>query len=234
MDLYSFKTDSRIRPDPVTYLRGRVVNAVTGMPVSAEVVVSESGGGSFTSINLHPGEEGVFLVTLPPKRNCAFRSANRDISFIPRCSVLRNLLRFRYLSKGKSPSSRPSREIRRPLQHLFRHQRIQVAAWFRTRVAASPGLSPEESGTQGGDRRPYRQHGKCGIQPWAFGKTGRIGQALPSGTGNRGGEDLLKGYGQEQPVASNDTGEGRSKTGGRPSGSPNERDFRGWCVMLFS
>lgn len=67
MDLYSFKTDSRIRPDPVTYLRGRVVNAVTGMPVSAEVVVSESGGGSFTSINLHPGEEGCSWLPFPRK-----------------------------------------------------------------------------------------------------------------------------------------------------------------------
>jgi len=212
MDLYSFKTDSRIRPDPVTYLRGRVVNAVTGMPVSAEVVVSESGGGSFTSINLHPGEEGVFLVTLPPEKELRFSVSKPGYLFYS------EVFRFEEPSSFSVPLERkialepalPGKSV--DLYNIFfatneyrllpgSEPELQLLLDF---LRKNPALKVEIGG----------HTDNTGSAEFNLGLSERRAESVRHYLLERGiGEGRIssRGYGQEQPVASNDTGEGRSK-----------------------
>lgn len=61
MDIYSFALDRRIRPQPVSYIRGEIKNRITGLPVISAVHLS---GGPYTQ-EVMTDDQGVFLIVLP-------------------------------------------------------------------------------------------------------------------------------------------------------------------------
>jgi outer membrane protein OmpA-like peptidoglycan-associated protein len=72
MDIYRFETDEEFRPEAVTYLRGKVINSRTGMPVAARVEIKGSNKEQPLDIKTEADENGVFLITLPPDRDLSF------------------------------------------------------------------------------------------------------------------------------------------------------------------
>ena len=64
LDIYSFELPEIARPQPVTYVRAHVRDAVTGLPLVAKIELSDLGTGrSFLSANTKP--DGSFLACLP-------------------------------------------------------------------------------------------------------------------------------------------------------------------------
>ena len=88
LDLYSFELYPEARPEPVTYIRGRVYDEATGEPLEADVMLLDPDGRAPCHGRLqHPGT-GEFLVVLPTERTYAlnasaegylFFSANYDV-----------------------------------------------------------------------------------------------------------------------------------------------------------
>ncbi|MDX9883866.1 MAG: OmpA family protein [Prolixibacteraceae bacterium] len=68
MDIFSFKMPGKIRPVPVTYVQGRVVDAANGGPVvaSVEMIDLEDAG---KAVYMNSNEEGEFLTGIPLGRN---------------------------------------------------------------------------------------------------------------------------------------------------------------------
>ena len=87
MDIYSFETDKKYQPTPVTYLKANVVDAVSGKPVRAEVRLeklssgissvfkTDSEGNIFTCLPI--GSDYSFMVS---KEGYLFYSANFPLS----------------------------------------------------------------------------------------------------------------------------------------------------------
>lgn len=72
MDIYTFELDPKLRPDPVTYIRGRVLNGKTGEPVSAEIGLIGLEKGILTETRLKADQQGWFTLTLPVGGGYAF------------------------------------------------------------------------------------------------------------------------------------------------------------------
>ena len=79
-DLYYFKMPESLRPDPVSYLKGKVVNKLTGKKLKA----------TYELINLSTGKrviqsftdsEGYFLVCLPTGHNYGINVSSKDYLF---------------------------------------------------------------------------------------------------------------------------------------------------------
>lgn len=72
MDIFTFELDHTLRPDPVTYIRGRVLNQKTGEPVSAEIALTGLEKGISTEVRLKADRQGWFTVILPVGQEFAF------------------------------------------------------------------------------------------------------------------------------------------------------------------
>lgn len=75
MDLYTFTLDESMRPDPATYIYGKIVNGETHEPVSAMVRLTGLERGESFEIRLQAGPGGEFFVTLPSGSGYAFHVA---------------------------------------------------------------------------------------------------------------------------------------------------------------
>jgi len=65
MDIVSFQLNEADRPSPVTFIRGKIVNDSTGLPVAARVSISGPPESHFPGTSLEAGHDGTFLVALP-------------------------------------------------------------------------------------------------------------------------------------------------------------------------
>jgi outer membrane protein OmpA-like peptidoglycan-associated protein/tetratricopeptide (TPR) repeat protein len=72
MDIFTFELDHTLRPDPVTYIRGKVLNQKTGEPVPAEIALTGLEKGISTEARLKADWQGWFTVTLPVGQEFAF------------------------------------------------------------------------------------------------------------------------------------------------------------------
>lgn len=70
-DIWRFELDPRIRPEPGTYVRGKVLDSLTGKPIGAEVVMLNLTNGSTTRSVESNSATGQFLLSLPLEQDYA-------------------------------------------------------------------------------------------------------------------------------------------------------------------
>ncbi len=72
MDLFTFELDEALRPEPVTYIRGKVLDQKTGQPVPAGVQLKGLDPGQPVDVRLKADHQGLFTVALPSRQEFAF------------------------------------------------------------------------------------------------------------------------------------------------------------------
>jgi len=72
MDIFTFELDEALRPEPITYIRGKVVDQKTGQPVPAGVQLKGLDPGQPVDVRLKADHQGLFTVALPSSQEFAF------------------------------------------------------------------------------------------------------------------------------------------------------------------
>lgn len=81
LDLYGFELYDEVRPDPVSYVQGRVYDAATGKPVEADVMLFDLGSGALATAAYSDPATGEFLVCIPAGRTYALHAAAEGYLF---------------------------------------------------------------------------------------------------------------------------------------------------------
>lgn len=92
MDLYSFELDNSVRPEPVTYIKGLVVEAVTGDPVQAMVRLTALDSSQTYNSVIPAAEDGSFTIALPADRHYAFHVSEPGFLFYSEHFFVESLL----------------------------------------------------------------------------------------------------------------------------------------------
>ncbi len=79
-DIYEFELPESIRPKPVTYLKAKVIDAITKVPLSAAAELYEVATGAVRYGN-NADEEGLFLVSLPAGQRYGLNVAMENYLF---------------------------------------------------------------------------------------------------------------------------------------------------------
>jgi outer membrane protein OmpA-like peptidoglycan-associated protein len=212
MDIYRFQTELPFRPEPVTYIRGKVTNATTGTPIPALVEITCSEKACPFHYKVRADEKGAFLITLPPDQDVSFTAnekgflfyseqfrfqghstplepVERQISLVPaepgKSIDLYNIF-FSTKEFTLLPESEP--ELQTVVVFLKQNPSLSVEIGGHTDSMGTPAFNLTLSGKRAQSVMEYLL--KNGIQP------GRLNS---------------QGYGMDFPVAPNDTEEGRSK-----------------------
>lgn len=229
MDLYRFETGESFRPAPVTYVKGRVSNATTGDPVSALVAVTGSDPAGRTDIRIRADENGFFLTPLPTGRDLMFSVKEKGFLFYSErfrlntgsyAEPLERTIQLFPAEPGKTvnlyniffstgeyailPESEP--ELGMVLRFLAENPELPVEIGGHTDNVGTPEFNLSLSERRALSVRQYLLD--KGIAPERL---------------------AARGYGMDQPVASNDSEEGRAKNRrttllitGLPAQSPGE------------
>jgi outer membrane protein OmpA-like peptidoglycan-associated protein len=212
MDIYRFQTDIPFRPEPATYIRGKVTNSKNKLPVQALVEITGCDTINPFHAMARADEKGLFLITIPPGQNISFtvnekgflfyteqfrfsghstplEPFEREISLAPaetgKSIDLYNIF-FAVNEYTLLPESEP--ELKTMVDFLIQNPLLSVEIGGHTDNTGSPAFNLSLSGKRAQSVMEYLL--KSGIQP----------ERLHS-----------HGYGLDFPVASNDTEEGRSK-----------------------
>ncbi len=212
MDIYMFETDASFRPQSVTYVRGKVISAGTGMPVPALVEVAVNDSAGFSGTSFRADEKGVFLVTLPPDRDLWFTVNEKGYLFYT------ERVRLSSLSSATSPLERLISLIPaeagntidlyniyfKTNEHAILPEsepELQILLHFLT---DHPELSVEIGGhTDNTGNREFNQ-------TLSEKRAASVKQYLVE-KGISQNRLTTKGYGFDQPVATNETEEGRAR-----------------------
>jgi outer membrane protein OmpA-like peptidoglycan-associated protein len=212
MDIYHFQTDTPFRPEPVTYIRGKVTSAKTGTPVPALVEVSGSEKVNPFHVRIRADEKGVFLITLPPYQDVSFTINEKGFLFYSEqfrfpghSTALEPIERQISLSPaepGKSidlyniffatneyallPESEP--ELKTVVEFLKQNPSLSAEIGGHTDNTGTPAFNLDLSEKRARSVQKYLTNN--GIQPDRL---------------------IAKGYGMSFPVALNESEEGRSK-----------------------
>ena len=90
LDIFSFKLDEKLRPDPVTYVKAVVIDAKTKNPIQAEVELSNlTSDNTFTRVE-KTNEKGETLLCLPLGSNYAFTVSEDGFLFYSQSFQLMN------------------------------------------------------------------------------------------------------------------------------------------------
>jgi outer membrane protein OmpA-like peptidoglycan-associated protein len=212
MDIYSFETDEEFRPEAVTYIRGKVINARTGIPVAAMVEIRGSDKEKPIDLKIQADENGVFLITLPPDQDLSFSVNQKGFLFYSERFV------FSESSSASLPVERLVRLEPVETQSLINLYNIFFAT---NEYAILPESEPELNTLW----NFLNDNPNLAVE--IGGHTDNIGSAefnlqLSEKRANSVRQYLLdkgiglqrltaKGYGMEQPVAPNDSEEGRAR-----------------------
>jgi outer membrane protein OmpA-like peptidoglycan-associated protein len=212
MDIYRFQTAPPFRPEPVTYIRGKVTNAATGTPVPALVEITGSEKDSSFHYKVRADEKGAFLITLPPDQDISFtvnekgflfyseqfrfqgqstalEPLERQISLVPAEPGMSIDLYNIFFSTNEFallPESEP--ELKAIIVFLQQNPALSVEIGGHTDNTGTPAFNLSLSAKRAQSVVEYLL--KNGIQ------SGRLNS---------------RGYGLDVPVAPNDTEDGRSK-----------------------
>ncbi len=211
MDICSFELPEALRPSPVSYIRGKVVNDATALPVAASVNIRASSPSAFPAVTIPADEEGIFLAALPTEVELVFTVEHPGFLFyserfaIPETKgipdpVLREI-RLKPARPGTSmdlyqiffalneyeilPPSEP--ELLVLLRFLRENPTLRVEIGGHTDSTGGADFNRELSLKRAASVRDYLV--AKGIDP------GRV---------------TSQGYGMDHPLATNDTEEGRS------------------------
>ncbi len=80
-DIYSFVLPDSLRPQPVTYMKGKVFDANTKDPLIAYFTLIDLGTGKVVSQNTSKPGDGTFLVCLPANKNYALNVSKKGYLF---------------------------------------------------------------------------------------------------------------------------------------------------------
>jgi outer membrane protein OmpA-like peptidoglycan-associated protein len=90
LDIYSFELDESIRPQPATYVKATVFDAENGNPLEAEVVLLNLGGNGMETRIENTNTAGELLLCLPSGNNYSFSVAKEGYLFNSNTFDLRN------------------------------------------------------------------------------------------------------------------------------------------------
>lgn len=76
LDLYSFTLDEKLRPTPVTYLKGRVIDAFTKKPISAQIEMIDLNNDKLLTATSSDPETGEFLACILTGTNVLLNVSN--------------------------------------------------------------------------------------------------------------------------------------------------------------
>jgi len=212
MDIYRFDTSDHFRPDPVTYVRGKITNAVTDAPVPAKIRVRASQTEQPIDFEVKADADGVFLITLPPQQEVLFTVNEKGFLF--------------YSEKiDLSVSSSELAPLERKVKLWPAEPGSMISLYNIFFDTGEYAILPESEPELGTLVEFLRQN--PGLSVEIGGHTDNVG-SIPfnqvlSEKRARSVKDYLvendipspgisvRGYGMEIPVASNETEEGRSK-----------------------
>jgi len=81
LDLYSFKVEEKFKPLPITYLKGKVIDAETKTPLTAYFQLSNLDKGNVISQMQSKIENGEFLITVPNNIDFALHAEKEGYMF---------------------------------------------------------------------------------------------------------------------------------------------------------
>lgn len=210
LDLYSFELPESLRPTQVSYLKGSITDATTGMPVEALITLTDlSTGQEIASIRSRP-QNGAYLVCLPAGAEYMLNVSAKGYLFQSRHFELKNKLNNEpHYEDVKLNSIRKGEKI--ILNNIF----------FRT---ASFELE-DKSKLELNKLLSLLKENKINVE--ISGHTDNVGddrtnQLLSENRAKSVVDFLVKagvestrlkaaGFGSKRPVATNDTEEGRAK-----------------------
>jgi outer membrane protein OmpA-like peptidoglycan-associated protein/Tol biopolymer transport system component len=81
LDIYYFELDAKLRPEKVTYMKGKVYDKVTKEPLSAKFELIDLATGKTVILSTSNPGNGEFLVCLPANKNYALNVSRPDYLF---------------------------------------------------------------------------------------------------------------------------------------------------------
>jgi outer membrane protein OmpA-like peptidoglycan-associated protein/Tol biopolymer transport system component len=212
LDIYSFELPEKVRPQLVTYMKGKVFDSYTKKPLEAmfELIDLETGKVMVESFS-NPGN-GEFLVSLPANKNYALNVSKQDYLFYSENFSL------------KEPGSADKPTVKDiPLQPIRAGESVVLKnVFFNT---GSAELKPESMVELDKLARFLEKNPKVFIE--IGGHTDNVGdkksnQVLSENRGKSVHEYLVskkinperltfKGFGDTQPIAENSSPEGRQQ-----------------------
>jgi len=91
LDLYRFKLDKKLRPNPVTYVKAKVIDAKTKQPVSAQVELTNLTQADLATRTEMADENGEILLCLPTGNNYSFTVSEDGYLFYSQAFQLSNV-----------------------------------------------------------------------------------------------------------------------------------------------
>jgi outer membrane protein OmpA-like peptidoglycan-associated protein len=212
LDLYSFKTYEGIRPQPVSYVMGKVMDKTTRDPLEADIALLDLITGERISGSYSDPLTGEFLVCLPAGKDYALNASTEGYMFFSE----------NYSFSGVTTIDKPY-ELVVEMRQLKSGESITLRnVFFET---ASAELLP--ASTVELDRLVTLLKSAPDLRVELSGHTDNVGadadnlklsqaraesvRAYVIDAGIDAGRLEAKGYGETQPVADNDTDSGRAK-----------------------
>jgi outer membrane protein OmpA-like peptidoglycan-associated protein/tetratricopeptide (TPR) repeat protein len=209
-DIYSFELYDGIRPHFVTYMKGKVYDAVTKRPLTAHIVLIDLQKNE-SVMDATSGKDGTFLVCIPTNRDYALNVSKDGYLFYSDHFPLKGVHRIEkpYI---KDVPLKPIRvgEVM-VLKNIFfefdsyelRPESISELEYLRDLLVKNPGLRIEIGGhTDSKGSNQYNQE--------LSRQRARVVYQYLVQHGIDKNRLTYKGYGETQPVSSNETEEGRA------------------------
>lgn len=211
LDLYSFALPEALRPDRVNFMTGVVVDAETGEPVEAELNFLKLSNGDAIAGTYSDASDGSFLLSLPTGRELAMNAAAQGYLFYSE-----------NFSLDKSSGNTPH-HLRVELQPIKSGTKVVLDNVFFDTDKFD--LRPESKVEL--DILVQMMQDQPELRVEVGGHTDNVGSAADNKTlssnransvkGYLASKGILatrietKGYGAEQPIATNETPEGRAQ-----------------------
>lgn len=211
LDLYSFVLPEPLRPNPVSYIRGKVTDKSSGAPVEADVELYDLATGKLTTGAYSDPKSGEFLVCLPSGKDYALNASSDGYLFFSE----------NYAIAERGTAAKPI-ELPVALSPIGTGETIALRnIFFNT---ASAALLPESNAELGKLKRLLDTNVSLRVE--VGGHTDNAGddasnQKLSEQRANAVRDHLIadgidgsritaKGYGETKPVADNGTEQGRA------------------------
>jgi outer membrane protein OmpA-like peptidoglycan-associated protein len=211
MDIYYFELDKKLQPQPVTYMKGKVYDAVSKAPLGStfELIDLETGKRAIISTS-NPGN-GEFLVSLPVNKNYALNVSSDGYLFYSKSFLLKE-------TADSKPFLIDVPMVKPELDTIVRLDNV----FFET---GKYDLKPESKAELDKLADFLKKNGTLKIE--LRGHTDNVGKpadnmVLSENRAKAVYQYLIdngivkerlsyKGFGQTKPIATNDTPEGRQK-----------------------
>ena len=210
LDLYSFELPEALKPNPVTYLQGRIKDAATGKPLEAFFTLIDLSTEDTIARASSDKEDGTFLVVLPSSENYMltadktgylFHSENFELDLATNKSHYNKNIELQPIEAGRSVVLK---------NVFFDSDKFDLKPASKTELNkladllnANPNIKIEVSG------HTDNQGNATANQTLSENRAKAVYQYLMD-SGISGSRLMYKGYGQTKPIATNDTEEGRA------------------------